>query len=506
MSSEKKAQTRAERDEKRRREEQKDRRSMIIYTVIAVAVVVAAAAAMFWRSGILQRSLTALDVNGTKYTAVDLQYYYNNTYSEFARSYAFNTGVSVKDQMFDADAGVTWHDHLLDQAVTRLTRNTALSQQAQAEGYQLSAEAIAEKNAALGQLETAWLSYGTYSSRDDFIRANFGSHMTYNHLVQLIDMEYLASDYAQTHLEAIEHSDADYQAYYQEHADQMDTVTFSQISFRASLPTTDGEGNTIERTDEETKAALEELKQEQKALAEEVQAKLESGADFNALTDEYSEKRYNSAVDSRATYADLSYFPYADWLIDSARKPGDVTIIEDGSDSTYSYYVIRFEDRELDQEQTHSVRHLLVKAGSANGTATPTQEQYDEAEQKAQSLLDEWKAGEATEESFIALASANSDDSSSAQNGGLISNITSSSNYVEAFRNWSLDPARKEGDVELVKTEYGWHIMYYVSTNDPIWRQNTTTALRTQDYETLADGASQGWTITRGAGMNLIRT
>ena len=88
MSAEKKAQIRAERDEKRRREEQKDRRSMVIYTVIAVAVVVAAAAAMFWRSGILQRSLTALDVNGTKYTAVDLQYYYNNTYSEFARSYA----------------------------------------------------------------------------------------------------------------------------------------------------------------------------------------------------------------------------------------------------------------------------------------------------------------------------------------------------------------------------------------------------------------------------------
>ena len=183
-----------------------------------------------------------------------------------------------------------------------------------------------------------------------------------------------------------------------------------------------------------------------------------------------------------------------------------MTIVEDGSDSAYSYYVIRFEGRELDQEQTHNVRHLLVKAGSANGTATPTQEEYDEAEKKAQSLLDEWKAGEATEESFIALASANSSDSSSAQNGGLISNITSSSNYVEAFRNWSLSPARKEGDVELVKTEYGWHIMYYVSTNDPIWRQNTTTALRTQDYETLADGASQGWTITQGAGMNLIRT
>ena len=56
MSAEKKAQTRADRDEKRRQEEQKDRRSMTVYTVVAVLVVVAAIAAMFWRSGVLQRS------------------------------------------------------------------------------------------------------------------------------------------------------------------------------------------------------------------------------------------------------------------------------------------------------------------------------------------------------------------------------------------------------------------------------------------------------------------
>ena len=50
--------------------------------------------------------------------------------------------------------------------------------------------------------------------------------------------------------------------------------------------------------------------------------------------------------------------------------------------------MVRFDGRGLDQEQTHDVRHLLVKAGSANGTATPTQEEYDQAEEKAQALLD----------------------------------------------------------------------------------------------------------------------
>lgn len=504
MSAEKKAQVRAQRDEKRRQEERKDRRSMAIYTVIAVVVIVAAVAAMFWRSGILQRTVTALDVNGTKYTSVDVQYYYNSIYNEFARQYAFDTSTSVKNQVYDEAAGQTWYDHLMELALQRLTWNTALARKAGDEGYTLSQESQNDLSATLAQLETAWISYGTYSSRDDFIRGRFGAHMTYDRLVQLINLEYLASDYAQAKLEDVEHSDADYQAYYQEHADQMDTITYSQITFRASLPTTDESGAAIQRTAEEQSAALEELKAEQKALADEVLAKLEAGEDMTSLTEEYGDQAYTSSNASRATYTELGYFPYGDWLLDSARKPGDATIIEEGSDSIYSYYVIRFEDRELDQEQTHDVRHLLVRAGEASLTAEPTQEEYDAAEEKARSLLDQWKAGEATEESFSALAAANSDDSSSAQNGGLISNITADSSYVTAFKDWALDPARKEGDTELVKTEYGWHIMYYVSTNDPIWKQNTTTALRNQDYEELAEAASQGWTVTQGMGMNFV--
>ena len=105
-----------------------------------------------------------------------------------------------------------------------------------------------------------------------------------------------------------------------------------------------------------------------------------------------------------------------------------------------------FEDRLRDEEATHNVRHLLVRAGSASASETPTQEEYDQAEEEAARLLQEWKSGEATESSFAALVSANSDDTGSAQNGGLISNITPTSSYVEAFLNWSTDPARREGE------------------------------------------------------------
>lgn len=499
VSAENKAQKRAEKTEKRRQEEQKNRRSMVIYSVVAVVVAVAAAAMMIFNSGLLQRSLTALDVNGTKYSAADVQYYYKSLYNSNANY--FNSGVSVKKQVYDETIGQTWYDYLMEQAVEQLTRNTALAQKAQAEGYTLSDDAQTTLNTFLTQLDTAWI--GQTTSRESLIRANFGPYMTYDRLAELVGQELLASDYAQSRLEDIEHPESDYDAYYAEHADELDTVTYSYFLFRASVPTTDADGNPVELTDEEKASQLEFLKLDQHALADEVKAKLEEGADPEALAEEYQDQLYDSAVSSRATGSDLTaYTYYGDWLLDSGRKVGDVTLTGQDLDGSANYYVVVYEGRELDQEQTHSIRHLLARAGSI--TADPTQEQYDEAEKKAQAFWDEWKAGEATEASFADLAAANSDDTSSKSNGGLIANITSSSNYVEAFRSWALDPARKEGDVGLVKTEYGWHLMYYVSTGEPVWRQTALSALRDQDYETLADGASQGWTVTRGAGMRLV--
>lgn len=498
-SPEKKSQSKAERSEKRRQEEQKDRRSMAIYTVVAVVVVVAAVALMVWNSGLLQRNLTALDVNGVKYSTADVQYYYSSVYSEQAQQYLFNSTQSVKKQVYDQATGQSWYDHLMDLAVESLTNSTALAAKARSEGFTLTEESQSQLDSFLSQLNTAWI--GQTTSREALIRANYGPYMTYDRLAELVGQKLLASDYAQAKLDAIDHPDADYQAYYKEHADELDTVTYTYFLFRASLPATDADGNSIERTDEETAAQMEDAKTEQKALAEELKSKLESGADPEALAEEYKDRLYSSSLSAHSTGSGLSYYPYGEWLLDSARKASDVDLFERDYTSSYNYYVIVYEGRTLVQETAHDVRHILIQAGNGSD---PTQAEYDEAETKAQSILDEWKAGEATEDSFAALVNANTSDATSASSGGLYSNITTSSNHEQAFLDWATDPARKEGDTGLVKTGYGWHIMYYVASKDPVWKQTTASALQDQDYEALTASASEGWTISRGMGMNFI--
>ncbi|MEY8404597.1 peptidylprolyl isomerase [Oscillospiraceae bacterium 44-34] len=498
-SPEKKAQTKAERDEKRRMDEQKDRRSMAVYTAVAVLVVAAAAALMIWNSGLLQRGLTALEVNGTKYSAADVQYYYNNIYSAYAQSFLFNTGVSPKKQVYDEAAGQSWHDYFLSLAEETLTSDTALAQQAQKEGYTLSAEGQADLDSFIAQLDTLWI--GRYSNRDSFIKANFGSYMTYDRLITLVKQESLAGDYANAKLEAMEHSDSDYQAYYKEHTEELDTITYTLFTFRAQVPVTDADGNAIELTEAEKSAQLETLKAEQKALAEEVKSKLEGGADPEELSEEYGDKIYSTSLSSAATGSSLSSSVYGEWIIDSARKEGDINLSERDAGTSFYYYVVRFEGRALVQDHTNDVRHLLVRAG--DGNADPTQAEYDAAEEKAQSLLDQWKAGEATEDSFAQLVTDNTDDTASKSTGGLYTHITETSSYVEEFRDWATDPARRMGDTGLVKTEFGWHVMYYIE-GEPVWKLTTAAALREQDYENLTAEAAQGWNISRGMGMSLV--
>lgn len=511
---ENKSQTKAQRHEKRRQEERANRRSMALYTLVGIVVVVAAAAMIVWNTGILQRSLTAVEVDGTKYTAADVELYFNSAYNSVVNQYInqyymtpFDTSSSTKGQVYDEETGETWYDHLMSQAMTNMKNDTVLAAKATADGYTLSEEAQQDLDDFVKQLDTAWLAQ--YPSRDSYIRTNYGSFMTYDRLVELAGMQILASDYLQSQVSTITHGEEEYDAYYTENADSLDTYTYTQFVFQAYVSTTDDEGNTIEMTDEEKSAALEEAKTEQKALAEELKAKLEAGEDPQALAEEYADQLYSSSLSYSSVGSSLSS-TNSEWLMDSARQAGDITLTEydAGTGTVYNYYVLVFEGRQLDNTPTADVRHILVAAEQDEGASEPTQEQYDAAYTKAEELLEQWKSGEATEDSFAALAQENSADASSASNGGLISNISTASSYVDTFTNWALDPSRQPGDTGIVQntgsSTKGWHIMYYVSANDPIWKQTVGTALQNQDYENVINGATEGVTLTQGIGMNFV--
>lgn len=118
------------------------------------------------------------------------------------------------------------------------------------------------------------------------------------------------------------------------------------------------------------------------------------------------------------------------------------------------------------------VRHILVQitGGTTDeeGNTTYTDEEWAACEEKAQAILDEWLAGEKTEDSFAALAMEKSEDPGSQANGGLYERVMEGQ-MVPSFNDWCFDASRKTGDYGLVKTDYGYHVMYFVDTQ-PQWK------------------------------------
>lgn len=115
------------------------------------------------------------------------------------------------------------------------------------------------------------------------------------------------------------------------------------------------------------------------------------------------------------------------------------------------------------------VRHILIMPKGETGADGYSEAQWKEALESAEKLLAQWKAGEATEESFAALAKEHTEDGGSKENGGLYTDITPYTSFVPNFLNWCVDLSRQVGDTGIVESEYGYHIMYFVG-GEPLWK------------------------------------
>ncbi len=153
-------------------------------------------------------------------------------------------------------------------------------------------------------------------------------------------------------------------------------------------------------------------------------------------------------------------------------KPSDDEIVayyEENADALKSNYGVDKESGKL-----IDVRHILVcpKGGTKDeyGQTTYSQKEWDDCLTEAEALLKKWRDGEATEASFAALASEFTEDPGSQSSGGLYTYVYEGQ-MVPAFNDWCFDESRQYGDTGIVKTNYGYHIMYFVYGDDGWFRR-----------------------------------
>ncbi len=393
---------------------------------------------------------------------------FGDSAGEYLRLY-FNLDITkaLDLQIYDQAQGITWADYFTQIAKKDASASLAIFETAKADGYKLSEGARSEFDGWVKNYETYAQLYSI--TPDAFIESNYGKGMTFAGWKEYLNIVITAQDYAANYANSLTFDEAALQK-----AESGREAEFSAYSFATYHITynkypqfgTKAEDGNVNFDDAQKKTALEAAKTDAQSLtAADSVEKL--NALIAGLACNSASKDAACTVKENTAYSEISEL-FRPWLTDPARKPGDCTVIanesviksEDGSETKVlnGYYVVLFTDINDNKRPLANVRHLLVLSEKDDAAA----------KKKAEELLAQWEK-DPTEKNFIALVKEHSDDSS-AEYGGLFEDLAPNSPYVPEFLDWSLDENRIKGDCDIVKTQYGYHLMYYVGDDETTYR------------------------------------
>ncbi len=489
-------------DEKAAREAARrkaEKRTNRLYAAIGVVFLLVAITAVIWRSNLIQKNATAITLGGEKFTAGEVNFYFENIYRSFITNYAdymnyinLDPNASLRDQVIDentaqmvgGEAGKTWHDTFMEQAIMQMSVVKAVVEKAEAEGYVYPEGMMPQYEETMNTLRETAASNGV--SVDAYLQSMLDPTITEeiyaDHMLRMIKY----SAYAETFSNSLTYTDEQLEEIYQADPMSYDVVTYEYVIIDGSAEsTTDADGKVTAPTEDVRNAALEAAKQS----AEEMLAALRAGEDLETLA-AANEKAHYSYSDTAIYYGDN----VTTWLFEDGRKAGDTAHLDNNGTNQY---VVHFIDRQRDESPTIDVRHILFMI---EPTLTEEDAGYDEevaqlmaeARAEAESVYAQWQAGEATEESFANLAIEHSDDGSR-YSGGLYMEVTEGY-MVQEFNDWCFDSSRKAGDTDVIETEFGAHVMYFVGRNQDVWELSAASALRNQDSKIWLDKMANTYT------------
>ena len=506
--------------------EQKEAKKVKLYTIafaiVMVAIVVIAVTVgvkqTITTTGVREKNTTALTVGSNDLSNADLNYFYidtiNTFYSEngtYASLFGLDVTLPLNAQVMDAETGETWADYFLESAKSSATAVYALCDAAAEAGHTLSEDELATIDSTVNTLALYGSIYG-YDGAEGYLKAMYGNGATEEGYRNYMEKSLLAESYQTAYSDSLTYDDAALRAAEAENFHKYSSFNYNYYYLGSTLflegGTTDENGNTT-YSDEEKAVALAKAEEAAKSLtSEEITSLEELDAAIAALPINADKESASSTHFENQAYSNIGV-NIVDWLADDARKEGDITCIansstaDDGTETVYGYYVVYFGGVDTNEVTLKNARHILVsfEGGTTDesGTTVYSDEEKAAALAEAEELLAEFEAGNKTEDAFASLATLKSDDTGSTENGGLYEDIYPGQ-MVTAFEDWCFDSSRKAGDTGIVETEYGYHVMYFVSSSDVTYRDyQIRNELASNDLSVWYTDIVSSATVTEGS-------
>lgn len=451
--------------QKRKEEKEKEKKEERISTAIGIVVLVALVClvASFPIRTYLATHETYVVVNGEAVNKVEFDYQYNLTknnyitqYGSYLTYFGLDTSKDLSTQMYSDT--LTWQDYFEQNAVESLKQNKALMAEAKAAGF--TYDTTDEYNTFKETIKTSAAAAGI--SEKEYVRSIYGSYATMGRIEEYVKNDMVMNAYYQKLQEDKAPSDDEIQSYYEENKATYDSVDYRLTTIEADLPTepteladpveetaadttgtTDGTAATDSTQDtayQPSDAEIAKAMEDAKVLADDAEQTV-------AKDGEAHENEKKSSVN----------YLISDWLFDDARKAGDTTVIT--NDNSHCYYAVAFEKRYLDETPSADVRVII-----------PTEDKTGEE------ILEEWKNGAATEDSFAELCKKYTQDTSAVENGGLFEQVTKTG-MTEELSNWIFDNSRQAGDTVAITVSDTTYVLYYIGQDQPEWKINIKNTL-----------------------------
>lgn len=452
-------------------------------------------------------------VDGQKISIGMYDYYYASivSYYEQYASYGYYSLDTTKDyskQYTTDDDGnkISWQKFFETEALKEVEQITTYYSKALEEGVTLTS---AQKKTIDKQISTLKDSASQNDvSLDQYIKANFGTYCSEDTIRIMLEQYYLSANYKGKFKSEAKVTDNDVDKYYNDHKNDYKKIEFYYIASPYDA-TDDNSKNESIKTAEKIMAKMKDKKSVIALVPEvyssyidsQVQSSMEQDS---TLTEkkarEEAVKSYESNVVTTVSGSDS---PFDDkmntWLFSDDTKVGSKKYYID-ENAKYIYIVLKTSKASVEEDETYTVRHILVapESGSNSSSSTSekteyTDEQWAAAKKKADSILAKFNKTDKSEYEFAKLAEQYSTDSASTSSGsndsfgGLYESVTLGQ-MVPDFEKWSIDDSRKYGDTGIVKSDYGYHIMFFI--NDcPEYQSKIIAQIKSDRLSNMIDKA-----------------
>lgn len=452
-------------------------------------------------------------VDGQKISIGMYDYYYASivSYYEQYASYGYYSLDTTKDyskQYTTDDDGnkISWQKFFETEALKEVEQITTYYSKALEEGVTLTS---AQKKTIDKQISTLKDSASQNDvSLDQYIKANFGTYCSEDTIRLMLEQYYLSANYKGKFKCETKVTDNDVDKYYNDHKNDYKKIEFYYIASPYDA-TDDNSKNESIKTAEKIMAKMKD-KKSVIALVPEVyssyidsQVKSSMEQDSTLTEKKAREEAVKSYESNVVTTVSGSDSPFDDkmntWLFSDDTKVGSKKHYIDES-AGYIYIVLKTSKASVEEDETYTVRHILVAPESSSNSSSSTSEkteytdeQWAAAKKKADSILAKFNKTDKSEYEFAKLAEQYSTDSASTSSGsndsfgGLYESVTLGQ-MVPDFEKWSIDDSRKYGDTGIVKSDYGYHIMFFI--NDcPEYQSKIIAQIKSDRLSNMIDKA-----------------